>query len=338
MKKIIALSISIVCYSIIVKAQTTLIIDYPGFDGKVHLVDVFDQNKTLIDTTFQNTLTLDLDYLFSPSVKEIVLEPHFTIGSQKYNLTVFPLLKDSLCKINISKDIKVTYSENRYYDGLQLLADSTFDNALFTNKEALNRRSYLNQKYNEFYENQQRWGLVPLMGLAQYLYTDKSLRIKDDLYFTIDSICKLNDSSLEFLWKEFIYPQILYKEFPKFIEAQDLNNKVRTITFSEIDEWTIVDFWATWCKPCIDGLIKYNEVLDTNKVKVVTISIDKDAGNWQKFVLKNPTFANYENLWDSGKIQADLDFNAVPFSLLFDPHGQLQKINPSVEDIFELIK
>lgn len=78
-------------------------------------------------------------------------------------------------------------------------------------------------------------------------------------------------------------------------------NNSQEETFFSIDDnlgkITIINFWATWCGPCIQELPDFNEIynyyLPTNKVDVIAIhSIDKeDNVDIQAFI--NNTFSDY---------------------------------------------
>ena len=46
-------------------------------------------------------------------------------------------------------------------------------------------------------------------------------------------------------------------KFPDF-RLKDLNNKFQSLSDLKGDKITIVDFWATWCKPCARALPKLN--------------------------------------------------------------------------------
>jgi cytochrome c biogenesis protein CcmG/thiol:disulfide interchange protein DsbE len=52
----------------------------------------------------------------------------------------------------------------------------------------------------------------------------------------------------------------------------------------------LVNFWATWCPPCIEetpGLEKFAEQMQNQGVTVIGVSVDQDAGALQRFVTQN---------------------------------------------------
>lgn len=63
------------------------------------------------------------------------------------------------------------------------------------------------------------------------------------------------------------------------INIKDLTGKiVNTADFDNGDKPMVINFWATWCKPCIEELNTINELYtdwqDETGVKIIAISID----------------------------------------------------------------
>ena len=60
----------------------------------------------------------------------------------------------------------------------------------------------------------------------------------------------------------------------------------------------IIDFWSTWCSPCIKETPKFKELgmkLGNRNTKFITISIDFDYTTWKDFILENEWGNN--NFW-----------------------------------------
>ncbi len=69
-----------------------------------------------------------------------------------------------------------------------------------------------------------------------------------------------------------------------------IKNSDKTVTLSQFRGKTVVlNFWATWCPPCVEevpSLVQMQKTLD-GKVVVVAVSMDVDAGAYHQFVAKN---------------------------------------------------
>src|SRR5688572_30342634 len=80
---------------------------------------------------------------------------------------------------------------------------------------------------------------------------------------------------------------IMFTSVPK-IKIVDLEKRINTLS----DTTYIVNFWATWCAPCVQELPdfeKINENYASKKVKVLLISLDfaKDADTKLLSFIKN---------------------------------------------------
>ncbi len=111
---------------------------------------------------------------------------------------------------------------------------------------------------------------------------------------------------------------------------------------------TVIDFWATWCKPCIQELDNISEVypnwIKETKVKFVAISID-DARNITKVApIANSRGWKYQILIDSnGDLKRLLNVNNIPHTFLLNKSGEIiwqhNSYVPGDEDeLFEIIK
>lgn len=112
-------------------------------------------------------------------------------------------------------------------------------------------------------------------------------------------------------------------------ELNDQNgNKVRLADFKGKNIY--IDFWATWCKPCvaeIPDLKKLEEKFKDKNIVFLSISLDspKDVEKWKNFITNKElggTQLIVENAWQS-KIVKEYTIESIPRFVIIDTEGVL---------------
>ena len=87
----------------------------------------------------------------------------------------------------------------------------------------------------------------------------------------------------------------------------------------------LVDFWASWCPPCLASLPAYNKMrqeIGTSDFEIIAINVDEDTEDGLKFLEKHPV--DYPVLADpTGQIGIPWGIRTLPRSFLLDRDGQL---------------
>ena len=91
--------------------------------------------------------------------------------------------------------------------------------------------------------------------------------------------------------------------------------------------WVLLNFWATWCAPCIRELPSIYELQKNtinNKFKILLVSIDKLGRKTYEPFLRNLNLHDLESASDPKlKLMRSLKLTGIPTTLLLDPNGRI---------------
>lgn len=149
--------------------------------------------------------------------------------------------------------------------------------------------------------------------------------------------------------------------FSGFTSAQtqiEIGKKAPEITMSKADgtpfslsalkgKLVLIDFWATWCAPCVGEQPElkklyetYTEQVKNNKFEILGVSLDKNKESWQKAIDRfNINWIQISDLkfWKSPVAKA-YEIDELPFNVIIDGEGTIIAKNLHEKELEEFLK
>jgi thiol-disulfide isomerase/thioredoxin len=115
---------------------------------------------------------------------------------------------------------------------------------------------------------------------------------------------------------------------PVELSAPDLEGREVDIG-AERGKVRVVDFWATWCEPCMESLPLldgYARELGSRGLSVYGITIDEDLAQVRDFLRRMPL--SFPILWDQGAVRVQrYDVKFMPVTLIVDRRGVIRYVH-----------
>lgn len=125
-----------------------------------------------------------------------------------------------------------------------------------------------------------------------------------------------------------------------FIDVELQNITGDKTSLSELcgkGKWVLLDFWATWCEPCLMELPYQQEAYSRYALRgfeICAVSLDRDADRWRSFVAQNNLL--WTHLIDSdeeGSAAEKYALTALPTNFLISPTGEIVARNIYGEEL-----
>lgn len=113
----------------------------------------------------------------------------------------------------------------------------------------------------------------------------------------------------------------------KNFELKDIDNNIKSYYELKGEKLTLIDFWATWCKPCNKAIPELNKIYDlykTKGVELIGINCDGPRSISKVAPLSNSLNIKYPILIDiNSELKSELNVMALPTLLIVDAKGKI---------------
>lgn len=112
------------------------------------------------------------------------------------------------------------------------------------------------------------------------------------------------------------------------ISGIDIEDQKLSLSDLHSEKYVLVDFWASWCAPCLEELPflntlhkKYHE----SGFEIVSISIDKDLVKWKNTVINKDLdkWKHFSTLQNESTAEKDYFVYGIPHKVLIDKNGKI---------------
>jgi thiol-disulfide isomerase/thioredoxin len=242
-----------------------------------------------------NTLKINFD-----SSKNLI--PYESLGGDKYDKVIGPLIDD----------MHNYYMKHQYELDQSKIAELT--------KMDSHRLRMIAEFIRNNPANYMSYWAYQVSILTTKTISDDSLQIYYDNYLP-DKYKKMEEG---FYLKTLIANKLatnIGAAFPEFELIDIQNNPIKSSALR--GNYILLQFWASWCIPCLlelPKLAQLNQQYKGAKLKIISYSIDADSVKFQKAVQKNAI--NWTVIYGDDVLFKKMLHYPIPQVYLIDPNGK----------------
>ncbi len=116
---------------------------------------------------------------------------------------------------------------------------------------------------------------------------------------------------------------------PTILDAKGTPGPVHTLAQSR-GKIVVIDFWATWCKPCVEALPRLERLARDPDVEVIAINLDAPGRAWSMF---HEAGMKMTLLADDAEVSERYGVSTIPHTVIIDRDGTVRAVYRGGHDI-----
>lgn len=126
-----------------------------------------------------------------------------------------------------------------------------------------------------------------------------------------------------------------------FVSYTPQGDSVHISQYIGLSDWTLIDFWASWCRPCRESMPALKQLYTeaNGKLTIVGVSLDNDKEKWLgSFQTLDMPWTHVSDLkgWDAECAQL-YGVNSIPCTVLLNKAGEIVARSASIEEMKKII-
>lgn len=131
------------------------------------------------------------------------------------------------------------------------------------------------------------------------------------------------------------------KTFIDFSATTHYGKDVQLSDFVGKSDYLLLDFWSSWCQPCIASFPALKTFYNKNrgkKLEIVGISLDRERDEWLNAIQKNElNWVQLSDLKSENEAAKRYGITTIPTTILIDKEGKIVAKNSTIEQMQEII-